>query len=82
MGSKTLHLRKFTLQALFFLPPRGAKLHCQIDAGPWPDWPTLWIPIEGLLAIFLGTITPVESVANFWRLYANVWLHYVTTHHE
>src|SRR6218665_2954358 len=39
-GPKTLHLGKFTLQLLLFIPPWGSKLRCQFRWGrPWPDWP-------------------------------------------
>src|SRR6218665_861157 len=29
-GAKTLNFGKITLLSLFFLPPRGSKLHCQL----------------------------------------------------
>src|SRR6218665_2892116 len=29
-GPKSLHFDKFTMLSLLFLPPKGAKLHCQL----------------------------------------------------
>src|SRR6218665_2282109 len=41
-GPKSLHLHKFTILPLLLLPPRGAKLHCQLRwGGSWPDLPPL-----------------------------------------
>src|SRR6218665_717645 len=40
VGSKTLDFGKCKLLTLLFLPPRGAKLRCQIRWGPWPDFPS------------------------------------------
>ena len=42
VGPKSLLFDIFTMLPLLFLPPRGAKLHCQLRWGTWPDLPP-WI---------------------------------------